>query len=275
MPIYVNKNLIKPVNFPGGECHVTVSPNWIKASNWIEAFLYSSDDIIRLFLTVDAVKRIDPTTYIYLSVPYIPYGRQDKVFNSGEALGISVISSLLKTIEVNSMSYCDAHSLTTDINLPGWRTHNPVYCDEFLRSMSDKEGIIACPDEGAVDRVKLATHFLDSAAQIIYFEKERDVATGEIIKLRIKDAGEGPQKFKSVIIYDDICDGGRTFIEMSKILREENYCDTITLWVTHGIFSKGLDVLRPHIDHIYCYHTWLPIDQQDPTYLTITGEKYV
>ena len=54
-------------------------------------------------------------------------------------------------------------------------------------------------------------------------------------------------------IVDDICDGGRTFIEIAKYLKEADSIDSsrIHLMVTHGFFTKGLGVFDGLIDHIY------------------------
>jgi ribose-phosphate pyrophosphokinase len=56
------------------------------------------------------------------------------------------------------------------------------------------------------------------------------------------------------VIVDDICDGGRTFLEMQKTIRSERiylFGDKIYLVVTHGIFSAGFDELKKHFDGIY------------------------
>ena len=42
---------------------------------------------------------------------------------------------------------------------------------------------------------------------------------------------------------DDICDGGRTFIECAKLLKAAGV-GSMALYVSHGIFSKGLDPLE-------------------------------
>ena len=54
---------------------------------------------------------------------------------------------------------------------------------------------------------------------------------------------------KSVLIADDICDGGRTFIELAKVLKERGAAH-IHLHVTHGIFSKGKAVFEGLIDTV-------------------------
>ena len=72
----------------------------------------------------------------------------------------------------------------------------------------------------------------------------RDTATGNIIRTDIS-----VQDFKgaNLMIVDDICDGGRTFIELAKVLRERN-AGKIELFITHGIFSKGVDVFDGYVD---------------------------
>jgi ribose-phosphate pyrophosphokinase len=44
------------------------------------------------------------------------------------------------------------------------------------------------------------------------------------------------------MICDDIADGGKTFIELAKSLN--GIVKDINLYVSHGIFSKGLKVLH-------------------------------
>ena len=60
---------------------------------------------------------------------------------------------------------------------------------------------------------------------------------------------------KTGIIVDDICDGGRTFIELGKIIRKDY--DRLILCVTHGIFSKGVEPLDV-FDEIYSTNSWNP-----------------
>jgi ribose-phosphate pyrophosphokinase len=57
----------------------------------------------------------------------------------------------------------------------------------------------------------------------------------------------------AVLIVDDICDGGGTFIGIAKALPKDvkKY-----LYVTHGIFSKGLRELTGHFEHIYTTNSY-------------------
>lgn len=94
--------------------------------------------------------------------------------------------------------------------------------------------------------------------------KIRDSKTGKITDTTFHDEVKG----RKVLIVDDICDGGRTFIELGKLLREKQ-AETIYLYITHGIFSKGLQALNPYFDHIYCYHSFLPITEENQDFITV------
>ena len=68
---------------------------------------------------------------------------------------------------------------------------------------------------------------------------------------------------------DDICDGGQTFISLAQSLKKQGAAE-IFLYVTHGIFSKGLDQLKTCIQHIYCYHlVGHHLDSHHPSFITI------
>ena len=47
--------------------------------------------------------------------------------------------------------------------------------------------------------------------------------------------------------------GAGHLLSLQKVLKSKGAKD-IYLYVTHGIFSKGIEVLREHFNHIYCYH---------------------
>ena len=79
--------------------------------------------------------------------------------------------------------------------------------------------------------------------------KIRDTKTGYITETKL----QGEVRGRDVLIFDDICDGGRTFIELAKSLKAKG-AKKISLYITHGIFSKGKDVLYNHIDEIICFN---------------------
>ena len=78
--------------------------------------------------------------------------------------------------------------------------------------------------------------------------------TGRIIRTDVPGIDQEPG-CKKFIICDDICDGGRTFVEIAKSIRDirpkEIFNDKIYLVVTHGIFSSEFEELEKWFTGIY------------------------
>ena len=85
--------------------------------------------------------------------------------------------------------------------------------------------------------------------KIITATKVRDLKTGNILRTEIPVLDQH-NNLKYVIV-DDICDGGRTFIELAKVIKDSRPTAKIYLVVTHGIFSVGFDFLVQYFDGIY------------------------
>jgi len=223
--------------FPGGEINVRVVV--AEPRSHIKAIIRNSEDIIRLLLLCDALKRANSKITI-LSIPYFPYARQDRVCNTGESLSVKVMADLINSIGAECVRLTDPHS---DV-LPAL-INNCEIMDIKAYGLLDVIGdkLIVCPDAGAEKRI------LKLKRPYVMATKVRDVATGDILETKLYGDVNG----RDCIIVDDICDGGRTFIELAKVLRKAG-AKNIDLYVTHGIFSKGLSVFEGILDNIYHYN---------------------
>jgi ribose-phosphate pyrophosphokinase len=81
--------------------------------------------------------------------------------------------------------------------------------------------------------------------------KHRDIQSGKILSTYVP-LKDGEHTNNNFLIVDDICDGGRTFIEIAKVIHEIRPKAKVSLAVTHGIFSAGFNELSKYIEHIYC-----------------------
>jgi ribose-phosphate pyrophosphokinase len=57
----------------------------------IQAQIRSSEDVMTLLMATDALRQFGVED-IHLDMPYVPYGRQDRICNVGEALSIKVFT---------------------------------------------------------------------------------------------------------------------------------------------------------------------------------------
>src|SRR5262249_30575283 len=152
-------------------------------------------------------------------LPYVPYARQDRVCNPGEALGIRVFTDQLNAQHYESVEIWDPHS---DVTTALIRNVSVVHQCHFVKRVVDKldkDGLLlVAPDKGALRKAEICSKL--TGVPLIHAEKVRDPKTTEIIALNLSiPKEEFFSSKKDLLIIDDICDGGRTFIELSKELK--------------------------------------------------------
>jgi ribose-phosphate pyrophosphokinase len=234
----------KVIQFPCGEPHVTVTDTPIRNPINITFDFESSGEILVLLLLVDAVKRLGYSLG-ELTMPYVPFGRQDRVANAGEAFSIGVFCDLINSLGFHIVRITDPHSDVTTALLKNVRVETQAQI--FAPMLKDRSDFyLISPDAGAMKKMYSLGSVVKSLG-IVQCSKIRDTVTGEITgtQVHIPDL-EG----KDCFIVDDICDGGRTFTEIAKKLKEL-HAGKIHLMVSHGFFTKGLEVFNGLIDHIY------------------------
>ncbi len=246
--------------FSGGEEHIRFNTFDVDKITKIEIFerITDSSKVVTLMIAVDALKRLtNESLPIELVIPYFPYARQDRVCVKGEALGASVMATIINGLGFAKVTIWDAHSdvspalLERVVNIP--QIDLLVQCDDLVQGLSNGMLTLISPDAGATKKtIKIAEEF-DGQPYVIQAQKIRNLKTGEITKTEIN----GDVKGKSVLIADDICDGGRTFVELAKVLKEKG-AKQVSLFITHGIFSKGLDVFDGLIENIYTTDSFKP-----------------
>lgn len=250
------------LTFSGGEEHIRLKPMHPGAQRpihiEIRADLRSSQDVMKLALISDALDR-EYGAPRHLVCPYIPYARQDRVCNVGEPLSAKVMCSMINAMGFAHVEVWDAHSDVVPALLD--RCTN-VPAKEFVHAITciTHDTILVAPDAGAVKRVMGCA--AKNGNDVLVAEKVRDTRTGDIVNTSVNSPHVGKRDF---LMVDDICDGGRTFIELARKLRYLTLGRTM-LYVTHGIFSKGLDPLSDVIDHVFTPNSWIP---HQPPFFTI------
>lgn len=246
---YFNESRIlktESFKFSAGEVNVKVT-DFLPRDVEIIMDFKGSDDIIELLMVTDAMRRQNPQVDLYLTMPYMPFARQDRVMVPGEALSLKVFADLINSQGYAKVTIWDAHSdvapalLNNCVNIP---LYNLVNAGDYFDLTTT---VIVSPDAGAEKKIfNFANKF--GFNKVVTASKVRDVSTGQITETTI---GKFPMFLtpSKILIVDDICDGGRTFIELAKALRKVSG-GSINLLVTHGIFSKGIEVFDGIIDKV-------------------------
>jgi ribose-phosphate pyrophosphokinase len=235
------------LTFSGGESHPRLKLGFAERF-LITAHLHSANDIMELLLVTDAIRRQVGNKSISIEIPYFPYARQDRVCYHGEALSVAVMAKLINSQKYNKVTVWDPHSNVTPALIdnceviPAWR---------FVRKVATTNCVLVCPDAGAKHRVEECSYKLH--LPMIECSKKRNPKDGTLTDAVVPEYN---YVGKNLLIVDDICDGGRTFINLAKKLRQQGDANEIFLYVTHGIFSNGLRVFDNFIDRIFCANPW-------------------
>lgn len=241
--------------FPGGEEHICIDDTNVDGAYpvLIICRTASSSALIQLMLAVDALRELD-LDQLYLFLPYVPYARQDRVGVEGEAHSLRAFSRFINSMGFVKVFTFDNHSdVSTALiercyNVPS-ATVIKYEVEPILFSRENELFHIVSPDAGALKKIYGVIEVLNHPVQSpVIGMKHRDMKTGEISHTSI--ISESPLLGYPALVVDDICDGGRTFIELAKVLKTKDV-GLLYLYVTHGIFSNdAIPKLLEHYDRV-------------------------
>lgn len=247
-----SNTIYKPdfIEFSDGSINVQLPEinEYISSVNW---FLEdSAKDAVKLNLIMNAMSwAIGVKGGFTLFVPYLPEARADRIFKKGNAYPLESTLNWLSTLGFEEVICYDVHSQVANIlaeeynlKLVNQEQHS-IVMDQFKAKM--KNTVIVSPDKGASEKAKKVADKLKTT--MIQVNKNRCLDTGKILSV---DVPEGDYRGMSFTICDDICDGGGTFLPIAQQLKSMG-AEEVNLYVTHGIFAKGLEIFEEHIDKLF------------------------
>ena len=245
--------------FTGGEEQVNIDMSTIPRGSIgnveILAKLKSSTDVMRMFALANAVKllpRLDKNCVFTLDIPYLPYARQDRQMNPGEAHTLKMFGNMVNALGFDHVIVDDPHSDVAQAVIDNIqiRTQDRLFAKYWCEQRFRSDVAIIAPDAGARKKAQLVADLIK--APLIVAGKKRDLNTNGISDSEVYGSVQG----LNCLIVDDICDGGRTFMSLAGVLKEKG-ATSVMLYVTHGIFSYGKnDIYDSGVDSIHAYHDW-------------------
>lgn len=245
------------IQFPSGEIGGNFSEDFVQFAESFAGKIenviftvqgYDKDTLFALALAKEAVDKLIPQGSAMKTVlfGFLPNARYDRHMFKGDAAALKVFANLVNAMEFDAVCSLDVHSNVAENLFKCFHCIPQKEVASHIASDSRIDYLVA-PDAGAAKKTEETAK--DVEKPYITMSKVRNLKTGEITGMRILDGVD--LTGKTVMILDDICDGGRTFIEAAKYLREAG-AERVELYVTHGIFSKGIENLLDNgIDHIY------------------------
>ncbi len=251
--------------FPDGQQDIVIDLNGGKLSGdrWslnveIISRFNSFKDLELIICATKALRRLGMEN-IKLYIPYLLGARSDRHFQEGgNSYLVDVIAPIINAQNYKEVRVIDVHSdvaqacinnlkLSSNYDLVRW-----VFMNFPFNTKPINDVTIISPDGGSLKKIYKLCEKLEYKGDVVCCSKSRD-ENGKLSKFSIPFFNTS----KDMVIIDDICDGGRTFIEIAKLIKSMRKEQTgnqgnIYLIVTHGIFSNGFENLHPYFKEIYC-----------------------
>ena len=228
---------VNPTIFPDGCSQVWKLPDFVFYDQYqVYTIIWDFEHEAELFHVLQLSDLIGKTRYknCNLFMPYLPYGRQDKKAGNDRTFALNTLLDILnKHSTLGVISTLDAHNSLVLGNVI--KSIQPTAQIKYAID-AVKPDLIVFPDAGAAKR-----GYNIQGLESIVLDKKRNQLTGEIEGLEY--TGNVRVGDKSLLIVDDITDGGKTFIEAAKLLKDLD-ATGISLYTSHMLATKGTKVLK-------------------------------
>ena len=206
-----------------------------------------------LGLVCDILNRHGVTFEVHIT--YLMSARMDRVMDFKRPYSLKVICSILEAFNNDTLFVLEPHSSKlTEINRNIIDEH---ICSEIIFNLFNKVNTVFInPDEGAFHRNSF------NMPKYITFDKVRDLSTGNIIghdiNPKLSNITSIPKE-DALVVVDDLCDGGRTFVSIANKLKEIAPDNKRYIYVTHMVNPLGIKNLSENYDIVYftdSYKDW-------------------
>lgn len=242
-----------------------------RLNNWL--------DLELIICAANALSKLGVTN-IHLYTPYLLGARSDRQFQEGgNSYLVDIIAPQLnRTIKdangvirnlFSSITVLDVHSNIAPACINNLKMIDNSQLVKYAIMNSshfpggdkkDPDFILVSPDAGASHKIVKLAEKISYTGDIITCSKERD-KDGKLTKTVVPYNNELGTTDKDLIIIDDICDGGKTFINIAKEIKKSGmFYGKIYLIVTHGVFSAGFNELLKYFDGIYCTNSYSDLE---------------
>ena len=234
---------------------------WLKVTDALPTFarlmrirataMRDMNDFMLLAQLVEAVRHQTDVLVSHLDLPWLPWARQDRHMVSGDSFALKVFASQLNTLKFDKVNVLDPHSDAAAAAIDNFVAIPQEVClmqsASLSRLFQQNALMLVAPDAGSLKKIDAVARAA-GVEQYAILSNKRDVASGSLTGFTLL---AGDVRGRDLLIVDDLCDAGGTFIGSAQVLRDAG-ARSVSLYVTHGIFSKGVEHLFANgIDAIY------------------------
>jgi len=236
----LNEKNVEFGQFPNREFNLPIKNLYLLRESMLEFIYQDNDDIVKLMLMKSFLDSMNVKTTLYIY--NLPYSRMDRA-NGHYAVSVDAICALINSLGFQKTIVREPHS-----NVSMELLKNSVadmWCGQQMTNVLEslKYESVFFPDYGAMNRYKDFASF--DEISVAFGAKERDFETGAITSYKVVgDLG------KKVLIVDDLCSRGGTFVQASKQLKQRGV-EKVSLLVSYCEENVFTGELFDHIEKLF------------------------
>lgn len=200
------------------------TPN-IDFSKHIEIEWYYESDV-ELFAIICLAKKAKSKSLI---MPYCPHARQDRIKGIEDTFTLKYFAEVINSLGFESVTVLDPHSPVCEALIDNIIVQHPrKQIVDALVNIPGVDVLLYFPDAGAAKRYS----DLIPGYKYLYGNKKRRWEDGIITGTEVVNPFNVEVEGKTILIIDDICSRGTTFVKSAEALKELGV-GNIYLYVTH------------------------------------------
>ena len=217
-----DKNLTT-TNFPDGTISMKAPYVGERTDVIIYWFYEGDEELFKLICLSKYYRKND----VYLFMPYVPNARMDRTKHTEEIFTLKYFCEVINSLGFKEVAILDPHSDVAPALLNNVTVlSSEGYVNKCIEDLKDENLVLFFPDSGSYKRY--SGNF--PGHEFTYGVKVRNWETGKIENFQVMN----PEivKDRNVLIIDDICSYGGTFVAAAKALKDAG-AKNIHLFVTH------------------------------------------
>lgn len=238
--------------FPDGEVQIRLGEFSRKDTISVRCRITDAEDLFILMQVADILNRHE--VMWSLQIYYLMSMRMDRVIDFNTPFTLKVVGGVIRSLGAVSVSVCEPHSNRTAKEVGSHVMDTIQAHAHFSKDFFNDKIQLCFPDEGANLRYRCKFYLDVSKSPVLIGEKKRNIETGKIEKIYIKN----PEDYKGlpVMVVDDLCDAGGTFLGIAKSIREIDKDAKLSISVVHMVNRKGIENLSSAYDQVYFTNTY-------------------
>ena len=184
---------------------------------------------------------------VELIIPCMFQQQHDRRFHSNESFELKIVASFINSCNFHKVHIFHPHSDVTQALINDLRViDNSDYITSVLEDIGTTP-ILLSTDAGSYKWINKLADVIEFKGEVYGANKSRDLVTHKLTQVIDRKDFEG----KDILIVDDLCVFGGTFVGLAKLLKERNV-GKLYLAVSHMTVKNPNPELAELYERVYC-----------------------